>query len=186
MHEAFASLEDNLTFSCNHSENGGTVLFQLVYGSFARAQGHKTIFKSLYQMVPNEAYQFMGVVRLLEHFRWRWIGLVVVDDDNGDQCLQIVIPMLTQHGICHAFILRLLRRSFVKEMAEQLLKQVQRYDILLDRKVNVCFVYGENPTLHFLKMLMFVAEAFALPPVRCGLLHPNGILKHCLWKQHGI
>nr|XP_056720335.1 vomeronasal type-2 receptor 26-like [Euleptes europaea] len=55
---------------------------QFTYGSYSPARSDKTQFSSLYQMVPKEVYQYMGVVRLLQHFSWTWIGLLAVDDDG--------------------------------------------------------------------------------------------------------
>ncbi|XP_054850469.1 vomeronasal type-2 receptor 26-like [Eublepharis macularius] len=50
---------------------------QLTYGSFSQANGDKTKSPSFYRMVPNEAHQYTGLVLLLQHFRWTWVGLFV-------------------------------------------------------------------------------------------------------------
>lgn len=60
-------------------------------------------FPSFYRMVPNEAYQYKGIVYLLLHFHWIWVGIVASGDDNGEFFVQTLIPMLSQHGICTAF-----------------------------------------------------------------------------------
>ncbi|KAM6449031.1 vomeronasal type-2 receptor 26-like [Liasis olivaceus] len=61
---------------------------QLAYGTFTPVHGDKNIFPFLYQMVPNEVHQYTGVIQLLQHFGWTWIGLMAVDDDYGDLFLQ--------------------------------------------------------------------------------------------------
>ncbi|XP_053216045.1 vomeronasal type-2 receptor 26-like [Podarcis raffonei] len=61
-------------------------------------------FPSFYRMVPNEAYQYKGIVYLLLHFHWIWVGIVASGDDNGENFVQTLMPMLSQHGICTAFI----------------------------------------------------------------------------------
>ncbi|XP_060137177.1 vomeronasal type-2 receptor 26-like [Zootoca vivipara] len=86
------------------------------------------------QMVPNEAYQYQGIAHLLEHFAWTWIGLIAVDDDNGESFLQTVVPMLSQNGICYAFILRTPKRTYIHEMLDALI-------CFLD--ANYHFVYGQ-------------------------------------------
>nr|XP_034957010.1 vomeronasal type-2 receptor 26-like [Zootoca vivipara] len=85
--------------------SGSLKIPQLTYGSFLPAQDEKLLFSFLYQMVPNEAQQNIGVVQLLQHFRWTWIGLFAVDDDKGDRFLQTMVPILSQNSICYAFIL---------------------------------------------------------------------------------
>uniref|UniRef100_A0A670JNK6 G-protein coupled receptors family 3 profile domain-containing protein n=1 Tax=Podarcis muralis TaxID=64176 RepID=A0A670JNK6_PODMU len=138
---------------------------QLTYGSFTPVQDDKTLFSSLYQMVPKEAHQYIGVVRLLHHFRWTWIGLFAVDDDNGDRFLHTVVPLLDQNGICYAFILRTAKRTFMEELMNMVLAQLGKYPLLQDRKVSACFVYGEDPAMPVLRMLLFFATLYELPPV---------------------
>ncbi|XP_061447698.1 vomeronasal type-2 receptor 26-like [Rhineura floridana] len=138
---------------------------QITYGSFSPVQGDKTLFSSLYQMVPNEAHQYRGVVRLFHHFKWTWIGLFAVDDDNGDRFLQSVIPMLDQNGICYAFILRTAKRTFMEELMVMVFRQLEKYSLLEDTKVSTCFVYGEDPSMATLRMLCFFAGLSGLPPV---------------------
>ncbi|XP_015267825.1 PREDICTED: vomeronasal type-2 receptor 26-like [Gekko japonicus] len=104
---------------------------QLTYGTLSSAYGDKMLFPSLYQMVPNEAYQYMGVVQLLLYFKWTWIGLVAVDDDSGDRFLQTFVPMLSENN----------------------------------SKANVYFVYGEPPSLHILRLLLFLEEKSSLSKV---------------------
>ncbi|XP_053221629.1 vomeronasal type-2 receptor 26-like [Podarcis raffonei] len=77
-------------------------------------------------MVPKEAHQYIGVVRLLHHFRWTWIGLFAVDDDNGDRFLHTVVPLLDQNGICYAFILRTAKRTFMEELINMLHRFIRK------------------------------------------------------------
>nr|XP_060636038.1 vomeronasal type-2 receptor 26-like [Anolis sagrei ordinatus] len=58
-------------------------------------------------MVPNESHQYMGIIHLLHHFGWTWIGLVVVDDESGDKFLQVMETLFSQNAICSAFTQRL-------------------------------------------------------------------------------
>ncbi|XP_077774313.1 vomeronasal type-2 receptor 26-like [Podarcis muralis] len=75
------------------------------------------------QMVPNEDYQFRGVLQLLHHFGWMWVGLLAVDDDYGDRFLKAIMPLLTQNSICYAFIIRLPKRSYVDEYLDFMIDQ---------------------------------------------------------------
>ncbi|XP_061447715.1 vomeronasal type-2 receptor 26-like [Rhineura floridana] len=86
---------------------------QLTYGTFLKAKDDKKLYPFLYQMVPNEAHQHMGVVQLLQHFRWTWIGLLAVDDDKGDHFVQTILSVLSENGICYAFIVHHILRSIL-------------------------------------------------------------------------
>ncbi|XP_060545903.1 vomeronasal type-2 receptor 26-like [Pantherophis guttatus] len=56
---------------------------QLNYGSFDPVLSDKGQFPSFFSMVPNENLQYEGIVHLLKHFGWNWIGLLVSEDERG-------------------------------------------------------------------------------------------------------
>ncbi|KAH0626606.1 hypothetical protein JD844_001686 [Phrynosoma platyrhinos] len=138
---------------------------QITYGSFLQAQDFKNHFPYVFHMVPNEILQYRGIVQLLLHFRWTWIGLAAVDDDKGERFLQTMVPMLSENGICDAFIIRLPKWAFVDEFVDLFLEQWKSYQILLETKANVLLVYGEDPSFQDLRIMLFAAPFFALPPL---------------------
>ncbi|XP_066485760.1 vomeronasal type-2 receptor 26-like [Tiliqua scincoides] len=79
---------------------------QFGYGSLNPSNRLKTVFPSFYRIDPNEIPQYMGLVWLLLHFQWNWIGLVAPDDDNGENFIKDLTPMLDQNDICVAFTKR--------------------------------------------------------------------------------
>ncbi|XP_077169562.1 vomeronasal type-2 receptor 26-like [Paroedura picta] len=110
---------------------------QLTYGSFSLAKDDKKQFPSIYQMVPDDTYQYRGVVQLLHHFRWTWIGLLAMDDDMGNQFLQRITPLLSENSICFAFIYKITKVTYIKDMSDFMLNQAEHYSILMDKKVNL-------------------------------------------------
>nr|XP_028560619.1 vomeronasal type-2 receptor 26-like [Podarcis muralis] len=76
---------------------------QISYGSFEPAINYGTKFSSFYRMVPNEDLQFQGIIQLLLHFRWKWVGLMTPANEAGERFLQNIEPMLFKNGICSAF-----------------------------------------------------------------------------------
>ncbi|XP_060110638.1 vomeronasal type-2 receptor 26-like [Heteronotia binoei] len=75
---------------------------QLTYGSFALEERDTKLFHSFYRMVSNDELQYMGIIWLLQHFGWMWVGLFAVDNDNGEHFLRVLEPLLSKHGICSA------------------------------------------------------------------------------------
>ncbi|XP_073439473.1 vomeronasal type-2 receptor 26-like [Dendrobates tinctorius] len=49
----------------------------------------------------------MVITKLLKHFGWTWVGILVSDDDNGENELQILTKLMREHGICVAFTIKL-------------------------------------------------------------------------------
>ncbi|XP_078234272.1 vomeronasal type-2 receptor 26-like [Pogona vitticeps] len=141
------------------------MLFQLTYGSFLPAESSRSHFPFLYQMVPNEGEQYKGIVWLLQHFRWTWIGISAVDDDKGDRFLQTIVPLLSQNGICDAFIVRLPKWDYVEDLIDSHLRHWTSYKMVTERKASVIFVYGEPPSFQCLKILLFLTPFLSLPPL---------------------
>ncbi|XP_062992814.1 vomeronasal type-2 receptor 26-like [Elgaria multicarinata webbii] len=151
-------------FKCHNQNN----MVALIGGCISETSANMVIIsasRKTAQMVPNEAQQYMGVVRLLQHFQWTWIGLGAVDDDRGDRFLQTMVPMLSQNGICYAFIVRITKWDYVDKMIDVYLKHWESYGIVIQSKANVIFVYGEPPSFQALRVLLFLAPFLALPPL---------------------
>ncbi|XP_054849999.1 vomeronasal type-2 receptor 26-like [Eublepharis macularius] len=137
---------------------------QLTYGIFSQEHGDEILFPYLYEMVPNEGSQYIGVVCLLQHFRWTWIGLVAGDDDDGDRFLETMVPILTENGICFDFAVRLPKLAYLQETIDLLYEQGNIFTIHNKTKANVYFVYSVPAAVFALRMLLFLAPLVALPP----------------------
>ncbi|XP_062813165.1 vomeronasal type-2 receptor 26 [Anolis carolinensis] len=140
-----------------HSTQMATILNvfkipQLSYGSFDSRLDDKTWFPFFYKMMPNEMLQYIGIVHLLNHFRWTWVGLLVPDDDNGEIVLQKQVPILLQNNICVAFLDMIPTVFFPDTLSNNL---VQIYFTLLFTKANVILFYGYN---YFFKVLQWALE----------------------------
>uniref|UniRef100_A0ACB8EW52 Uncharacterized protein n=1 Tax=Sphaerodactylus townsendi TaxID=933632 RepID=A0ACB8EW52_9SAUR len=107
----------------------------------------------------------MGVAQLLHYFKWTWIGLFAVDDDNGEKFLQTVTPLLSQNGICFDFILRTPKRTDTNDLIEQLLSLLEKYPVLVNSTANAYFIYGLSTSMYTLRMLLGMAQQSSLPPL---------------------
>lgn len=65
----------------------------------------------VYQMVPKEEAQYPGIVMLLLHFGWTWVGLFTPDDDNGERFVRTLVPLMISKGICVAFSKKVTQRN---------------------------------------------------------------------------
>ncbi|XP_066486291.1 vomeronasal type-2 receptor 26-like [Tiliqua scincoides] len=117
----------------------------------------KTHLPSLYRMVPNEKYQYIGIVHLLLHFRWTWIGIITADDENGEKFVQTLMPMFSQNGICTAFHEKTPAMSQVMDALTSMEPLRAQVVSLLSSKVKVYVVNSSHQTtLHpFLRNLSF-------------------------------
>uniref|UniRef100_A0A8D0BEJ3 G-protein coupled receptors family 3 profile domain-containing protein n=1 Tax=Salvator merianae TaxID=96440 RepID=A0A8D0BEJ3_SALMN len=134
----------------------------LVYGS-APVMNDKASGLFFYQMAPKEAIQCAGILSLLLHFRWTWIGVLVLDDDRGERFLQIIVALFSKRGICFA-----LKEKFSKVLSFEDLTDVFKdgariSDEIMDSKANVIVCYGESLSMVYLLWVPFLSLKDARP-----------------------
>ncbi|CAI5768854.1 vomeronasal type-2 receptor 26-like, partial [Podarcis lilfordi] len=97
-----------------NAETQAIILFpfshQLSYG-FVLSDKFQSPF--VYRMVPNQETQYQGMVQLLLHFRWTWVGLFAPDNDSGERFLRTFTPLMNKREICVAFTQRILQDTWL-------------------------------------------------------------------------
>ncbi|KAF7235728.1 hypothetical protein EYD10_17460 [Varanus komodoensis] len=76
---------------------------QVTYAFASHVLSDRAQFPFLYRMLPREGVQYVGIVKLLLHFRWTMVGLFALDTDNGNMFLRTLTPELLRNGICVSF-----------------------------------------------------------------------------------
>ncbi|XP_048339062.1 vomeronasal type-2 receptor 26-like [Sphaerodactylus townsendi] len=120
---------------------------QFPFGSCAPEQRE---FPFSYHVATEETYQNRGIIWLLQHFGWRWIGLFVVDDDSGEHFITMLKLLLPQHGICLAFVEQIGQMRRFYDMIEITRLLSKNYQLLKTSKVSVYVVYGDAMTMMLL------------------------------------
>ncbi|KAJ8410729.1 hypothetical protein AAFF_G00186860 [Aldrovandia affinis] len=64
---------------------------------------NKLAFPSFLRTVPSDLFQVRGLVDLVTHFGWRWVGAVGTEDDYSQYGIQAFSEQLRQRGGCLAF-----------------------------------------------------------------------------------
>lgn len=131
--------------------------FQLSYGTFAPEKSYVTQHPTLYRMVPNEASQYMGIIQLLRHFGWTWIGFFLVDNDSGEHFMQVFEPLLSQNGICSAFTTKI-PKAELDDLPSVNKKVWNIYLPMTNINVNTIVVYGDTLSIMLLSNFMLQAN----------------------------
>ncbi|XP_038617592.1 vomeronasal type-2 receptor 26-like [Tachyglossus aculeatus] len=79
---------------------------QISYGPEDPNLRDKTLFPSLYQISESSLALPSGMVRLMKHFHWVWIGLLVSDDIRGETFAAVLMEEMAKNGICVAYVQR--------------------------------------------------------------------------------
>ncbi|XP_032092475.1 vomeronasal type-2 receptor 26-like [Thamnophis elegans] len=139
---------------------------QINYGSFDPVLSDKRQFPSFFSTVPNENLQYEGIVLLLKHFGWNWIGLLVSENESGEAFIQNLEPKLFQSDICIAWIAlipiladALLNRGFIQERIDNVI------DIILQKNVTVFLASGTAQSMEILQWGLYLREAYQMTPI---------------------
>ncbi|XP_031758635.1 vomeronasal type-2 receptor 26 [Xenopus tropicalis] len=77
------------------------------YGSRDPVFNDRVQFPSFYRTVPDELSEIDGIVELIKHFGWKWVGLIVSDDEIGLRAGKHFEREMKKDGICLAFNIRI-------------------------------------------------------------------------------
>uniref|UniRef100_A0A8D2LX01 G-protein coupled receptors family 3 profile domain-containing protein n=1 Tax=Varanus komodoensis TaxID=61221 RepID=A0A8D2LX01_VARKO len=128
-----------------------------IYGA-APIMNEKTPGLPFYQMVPQESFQYRGILSLLLHFRWTWIGMLIMDDENGEKFVQNVFPEFSQNHVCVAFIEKIPTFKLFTEFSDISQLWANRYNQIMGSKANAVVVYGDSYSLVLLRWLPYVSS----------------------------
>uniref|UniRef100_A0ABM5GQ11 Vomeronasal type-2 receptor 26-like n=1 Tax=Pogona vitticeps TaxID=103695 RepID=A0ABM5GQ11_9SAUR len=109
-----------------------------------------------YQMVPRQELENEGILSLLLHFRWTWIGIVVMDTETGERIVQSVLPKFSQRGVCFAFIERISKITFTTEITGLLEQGPKIIDKVMGSTANVIVAYGESYSFVYFRCLSYL------------------------------
>ncbi|XP_028617244.1 vomeronasal type-2 receptor 116-like [Grammomys surdaster] len=77
---------------------------QLSFGPYDPILSDRGQYSSLYQMATKYTSISLGIVSLMVHFRWSWVGLILPDDHKGNIILSEFREYMEIKGICIAFV----------------------------------------------------------------------------------
>nr|XP_028560461.1 vomeronasal type-2 receptor 26-like [Podarcis muralis] len=135
---------------------------QLIYGSSPMMKNNvQTLFS--HWMFPDGTHQYNGILQLLLHFSWLWIGVVSQNDDAGERFVQNVLPLFAQRGICFDFIGRFPKLKFSGELSEMVADASETIRVVMGSTANVVVVHGEIHTILIIRTMLKIADMDDIP-----------------------
>ncbi|XP_036599494.1 vomeronasal type-2 receptor 26-like [Trichosurus vulpecula] len=119
---------------------------QISYGPFDPSLSDKIQFPSLYQMAPQDSSLHLGIVQLLLHFGWTWVGLVVTDDMRGEKFFWDMGEEMRRNKACVAFTEKI-------PISERCHTESQVYFMprISESSVMVIIIHGDTDSLMILR-----------------------------------
>uniref|UniRef100_A0A670IZR3 G-protein coupled receptors family 3 profile domain-containing protein n=1 Tax=Podarcis muralis TaxID=64176 RepID=A0A670IZR3_PODMU len=105
-------------------------------------------------MVPNDDHQYTGIVELLLHFSWTWVGLLAGNNESGEKCMQTLQPLLSSKHICLAFLERTPQASYAYNNLPLLYLQVNQ--VIVKSKASAVIFCGNSASI--LALLPMLAQ----------------------------
>ncbi|XP_025029134.1 vomeronasal type-2 receptor 26-like [Python bivittatus] len=132
---------------------------QILYGS-SPIINDKTKEDFFHQMFPNGTHQYMGILELLLHFKWTWIGVVAFDDDNGEIFKQDILPIFSLQGICVEFLETMPKMSFSSDIVETAMEWFGTSHLVTGSTANTVIIQGEIHTISILRLIFHFAQFY--------------------------
>uniref|UniRef100_A0A8C6VNN0 G-protein coupled receptors family 3 profile domain-containing protein n=1 Tax=Naja naja TaxID=35670 RepID=A0A8C6VNN0_NAJNA len=113
----------------------------------------RCIDEVVYTLLCQDFY-FRGILQLLVHFRWTWVG-ILVKGDGGAKFQQLICSWFSLHGICIAF-LEQLRTIYISNMDDGLKWFVEIFHRFINSKANVVII--KDKYVLDLRWLLYLPE----------------------------
>ncbi|XP_078002189.1 vomeronasal type-2 receptor 26-like, partial [Phascolarctos cinereus] len=112
---------------------------RIACGPFDPILNDKVHFPSVYQLAPKDSKLALGMVRLMLHFNWTWVGLLVTDNTMGETFLWDIREEMTRKSICVTFIHKIPPSDKYNSLIH-----IDTHKMLHGTSANVIILYGTN------------------------------------------
>ncbi|XP_069495658.1 extracellular calcium-sensing receptor-like [Ambystoma mexicanum] len=146
---------------------------QISHGSVLSSLSDKIQFPSFLRTVPSSSFQNMAMARLVGHFHWTWVGMIVSNDELGLQGGQGIRKSIEGNGGCVAFVEQInLRYSEweVLRLAEMIKGHSVKVIIVHSPEVHMKVLLQTLYAQHVMSKVWVFTAAFTITP---GLLANN-------------
>ncbi|XP_070582735.1 vomeronasal type-2 receptor 26-like [Erythrolamprus reginae] len=117
-------------------------------------------------MFPDEKHQFKGILHLLLHFGWTWVGLVSLFEDDRDRFIQKSLSTFAERGICFDFIECLPQMIYGNAAAEWMENADKVCKVIMESTVIAVILSAEITGLVTLRLLIYVFNYDNIPKER--------------------
>ncbi|XP_012368807.1 vomeronasal type-2 receptor 116-like [Octodon degus] len=118
------------------------MILNLTFGPFDPILSDKSQFPSVYQMAPKDTSLVLGMVYLMVHFHWNWVGLFISEDQKGMEILSDLQREMDRNRVCVAFV-EMIPVSRVSYSSDVLFNHHQ----IMKSSANVIFIFGDTDYL---------------------------------------
>ncbi|XP_077137948.1 vomeronasal type-2 receptor 26-like [Ranitomeya variabilis] len=79
---------------------------QISYGATSSALNDRNRYPSFYRTIESFWSSYMVLSKLIRLLGWTWVGIVLTDDESGNEEIQVLTQYLTMNGVCVAYTIK--------------------------------------------------------------------------------
>nr|XP_060639262.1 vomeronasal type-2 receptor 26-like [Anolis sagrei ordinatus] len=138
-----AVIENPIFYLLNEVQNvfGIFKIPQVMY-STASVEIKDTNPFSVYQRDPNRNYQHRGIIQLLQHFKWKWIGFFAASDEILEWLRKKMLAEFSINSICFAVLLSFGSVPYDAHKGGYMKNIAEISEKIMNTKANVLVFYG--------------------------------------------
>ncbi|XP_042329787.1 vomeronasal type-2 receptor 26-like [Sceloporus undulatus] len=126
---------------------------QLTYSS-APEKNDKNDAVFLHWMFPSGNKQYLGLLELLLHFRWTWIGVIYENIESGLAFITEMLPLFSRNGICFDFIEKLPLKAFFNDFNEIIAAWTATFELVFKSTASAIIFHGEVQDMMYLRTVI--------------------------------
>ncbi|KAK9397869.1 type-2 vomeronasal receptor [Crotalus adamanteus] len=117
-------------------------------------------------MFSDEIHQLKGILHLLLHFGWTWVGLISLYEEDRERFVQKSLSMFSERGICFDFIECLPQMMYGSEAAEMVEKADKIYKVIMWSTVIAVIFNAEITSIVTLRIMLSLLDSDDIPKER--------------------
>ncbi|KAK9397841.1 type-2 vomeronasal receptor [Crotalus adamanteus] len=138
---------------------------QITYGS-APLMNKETAGLFIKWMFPDEMHQLKGILHLLLHFRWTWVGLISLYEEDKERFIQERLSMFSERGICFDFIENIPQVMYGNEAVEMVEKADKLYKVIMGSTAIAVILNAEITGVVTLRIIIYGLDSDDIPKER--------------------
>ncbi|XP_063813507.1 vomeronasal type-2 receptor 26-like [Pseudophryne corroboree] len=150
------------------------------YGATDPVLNDRQLYPTFSRIVPDDQDRYAAIVKCLLHFGWNWVGVITPSNDSGDMELLELSKLMSQHGICIEYIIKLSINTRINRRKLQEMKQFTARIIVICGLGSIYFAYFiyENQAINE-DVTVILSDAWTnvkyfngiyFPPINCSLI----------------
>ncbi|XP_034286052.1 vomeronasal type-2 receptor 26-like [Pantherophis guttatus] len=117
-------------------------------------------------MFPDNIHQFKGILYLLLHFGWTWVGMISRYEEDRARFVQKNLSIFSDRGICFDFIECLPKMMHGSKAAEMMEEADKLYRVIMGSTVIAVIFNAESTSIVTLRVIISVLNSDDIPEER--------------------